>query len=93
MGRPPRRSAVSADRNGRSDAPGETFSQVTGQNRHGTANTAHGPAGRDGRWCRWRSCEGSIMTDHYDVIVIGSGAGGGTLTYALAPTGMRPGLW
>jgi choline dehydrogenase-like flavoprotein len=27
------------------------------------------------------------MTDHYDVIVIGSGAGGGTLTHALAPTG------
>ena len=25
------------------------------------------------------------MTDHYDVIVIGSGAGGGTLTHALAP--------
>ena len=29
------------------------------------------------------------MTDHYDVIVIGSGAGGGTLTYALAPAGKR----
>lgn len=29
------------------------------------------------------------MTDHYDVIVIGSGAGGGTLTHALAPTGQR----
>src|SRR3954470_18505648 len=29
------------------------------------------------------------MTDHYDVIVIGSGAGGGTVTYALAPTGKR----
>ena len=29
------------------------------------------------------------MTDHYDVIVIGSGAGGGTVTYALAPTGQR----
>src|SRR5690349_14300044 len=29
------------------------------------------------------------MTDHYDVIVIGSGAGGRTLTHALAPTGAR----
>ena len=29
------------------------------------------------------------MTDHYDVIVIGSGAGGGTVTYALAPTGAK----
>ena len=29
------------------------------------------------------------MTDHYDVIVIGSGAGRGTLTHALAPTGNR----
>jgi choline dehydrogenase-like flavoprotein len=29
------------------------------------------------------------MTDHYDVIVIGSGAGGGTLTHALASTGKR----
>src|SRR5690349_3401071 len=29
------------------------------------------------------------MTDHYDVIVIGSGAGGGTLTHALALTGKR----
>ncbi|HEX6934905.1 MAG TPA: GMC family oxidoreductase [Actinomycetes bacterium] len=30
-----------------------------------------------------------MPTDHYDVIVIGSGAGGGTLTHALAPTGKR----
>ena len=29
------------------------------------------------------------MNDHYDVIVIGSGAGGGTLAHALAPTGKR----
>jgi choline dehydrogenase-like flavoprotein len=29
------------------------------------------------------------MSDHYDVIVIGSGAGGGTLTHALAGTGKR----
>lgn len=29
------------------------------------------------------------MSQHYDVIVIGSGAGGGTLTWKLAPTGKR----
>jgi len=28
-------------------------------------------------------------TKHYDVIIIGSGAGGGTLAYALAPSGKR----
>src|SRR4051812_4057765 len=29
------------------------------------------------------------MSEQYDVIVIGSGAGGGTMTHALAPTGKR----
>ncbi|MCC7415630.1 MAG: GMC family oxidoreductase [Acidobacteria bacterium] len=29
------------------------------------------------------------MTTHYDVVIIGSGAGGGTLARALAPTGRR----
>jgi choline dehydrogenase-like flavoprotein len=29
------------------------------------------------------------LAEHYDVIVIGSGAGGGTLTHALAPTGKK----
>jgi choline dehydrogenase-like flavoprotein len=29
------------------------------------------------------------MTTHYDVIIVGSGAGGGTLFHALAPTGTR----
>ena len=29
------------------------------------------------------------MADHYDAIIIGSGAGGGTLFHALAPTGKR----
>ena len=29
------------------------------------------------------------MTDRYDLIIIGSGAGGGTLAHRLAPTGKR----
>lgn len=29
------------------------------------------------------------MAEHFDVIVIGSGAGGGTLTWSMAPTGKR----
>jgi choline dehydrogenase-like flavoprotein len=29
------------------------------------------------------------MQDHYDIVIIGSGAGGGTMAYALAPTGAR----
>src|SRR6476620_4992580 len=29
------------------------------------------------------------MAEHYDVIIIGSGAGGGTLARTLAPTGKR----
>ena len=30
-----------------------------------------------------------MSSEHYDVIIIGSGAGGGTLAYRLAPTGLR----
>ncbi|MGC1281387.1 MAG: NAD(P)-binding protein, partial [Streptosporangiaceae bacterium] len=29
------------------------------------------------------------MTEHYDVIIIGTGAGGGTLAHTLAPSGKR----
>lgn len=28
-----------------------------------------------------------FVTEHYDVIVVGSGAGGGTLAHTLAPSG------
>jgi choline dehydrogenase-like flavoprotein len=30
-----------------------------------------------------------IVSEHYDVIIIGTGAGGGTLAYRLAPSGQR----
>jgi len=30
-----------------------------------------------------------VADTHYDVIIIGSGAGGGTLAYRLAPTGKK----
>ena len=30
-----------------------------------------------------------MSENHYDVIIIGSGAGGGTLAYRLAPSGAR----
>ena len=31
----------------------------------------------------------SMRQDHYDIIIIGSGAGGGTIAYALADSGAR----
>lgn len=31
----------------------------------------------------------SIVANHYDIIIIGTGAGGGTLAYQLAPTGKK----
>jgi hypothetical protein len=33
--------------------------------------------------------EGGAVPDRYEVVIIGTGAGGGTLAYALAPTGKR----
>src|SRR5215469_1836650 len=33
--------------------------------------------------------DGGRMTEHYDVIIIGTGAGGGTLAHTLAPSGKR----
>jgi choline dehydrogenase-like flavoprotein len=33
--------------------------------------------------------KGSIMSDHYDVIIIGSGPGGASVAHRLAPTGKR----
>ena len=38
---------------------------------------------------RTHPCPQQRLTDHYDVIIIGSGAGGGTLAHRLAPSGKR----
>jgi choline dehydrogenase-like flavoprotein len=45
----------------------------------------------DRSWTRWYSQNGGDVADdtHYDVIIIGSGAGGGTLAHRLAPSGKR----
>jgi choline dehydrogenase-like flavoprotein len=29
------------------------------------------------------------VTEHYDVVIVGTGAGGGTLAHVLAPSGQR----
>ena len=44
-----------------------------------------------GRWPPSRSIRGGAVSDdqHYDVIVIGTGAGGGTFAHRLAPSGKR----
>src|ERR1017187_1413080 len=33
--------------------------------------------------------DGGLVTEHYDVIIVGTGAGGGTLAHTLAPSGKR----
>jgi choline dehydrogenase-like flavoprotein len=37
----------------------------------------------------WRGGHDDGVTDHYDVIIVGTGAGGGTLAHTLAPSGKR----
>ena len=56
------------------------------------AKLHHDPTGRCIFHCELRGREPGEQTmshDHYDVIIIGSGAGGGTLAYRLAPSGKR----
>ena len=36
-----------------------------------------------------RSFHDGLVTEHYDVIIVGTGAGGGTLAHTLAPSGKR----
>src|SRR6185436_9111176 len=38
---------------------------------------------------RGETRSGGPVTDHFDVIIIGTGAGGGTLAHTLAPSGKR----
>ena len=48
---------------------------------------AQSPRGNDARHARHRDRGG--VGERYDVIVVGSGAGGGTVTHTLAPSGKR----
>src|SRR5207237_45449 len=65
----------------------------TGRRRPGPHRLGHPVGGRHrglGRPAGGCLARGrATMPEHYDVIMIGSGAGGGTLTWALAPTGKR----
>ena len=36
-----------------------------------------------------QSFHDGLVTEHYDVVFVGSGAGGGTLAHTLAPSGQR----
>jgi NADPH-dependent 2,4-dienoyl-CoA reductase/sulfur reductase-like enzyme len=38
---------------------------------------------------RARCFHDGLVSEHYDVIIVGSGAGGGTLAHTLAPSGKR----
>jgi choline dehydrogenase-like flavoprotein len=49
---------------------------------HGAAPWAGGVSWRRGR-------HDGCVTEHYDVIIVGTGAGGGTLAHTLAPSGKR----
>jgi choline dehydrogenase-like flavoprotein len=42
-----------------------------------------------GEACRPEPIHYGLVTEHYDVIIVGSGAGGGTLAHTLAPSGKR----
>src|SRR5262249_34706243 len=58
--------------------------------RRARARSRAGPCHATPTGCQWHaSTRSDVMTTQFDVIIIGSGAGGGTLFHALAPTGKR----
>src|SRR5262249_36402156 len=66
---------VSRSRRNRCAARGETFWP------HGRLRVKQQPSSEPGA--------NAMTTQHYDVIIIGTGAGGGTLAHKLAPSGKR----
>src|SRR5436305_12675609 len=51
------------------------------------ANCAYSPRACDA--ARPGAVDSEGVTEHYDVIIVGTGAGGGTLAHTLAPSGKR----
>jgi hypothetical protein len=47
------------------------------------------PSPKRGDAPRPSRADGGVMTENYDVIIVGTGAGGGTLAHTLAPSGKR----
>src|SRR5262245_1419761 len=53
------------------------------------AGDAPRPGSLDTRRASFADREAGSMPEHFDVIVVGTGAGGGTLAHTLAPSGKR----
>ena len=60
---------------------------IAGQRLH-TRNTVQSPERYDAQRAVGR--DGALVSEHYDVIIVGSGAGGGTLAHTLAPAPAGP---
>ena len=67
----------------------EAFVRGRGLHAVRCAKLHHHTAARCIFHCRFGAHTAMTSTQHYDVIIIGSGAGGGTLAFRLAPSGKR----
>ncbi len=66
------------------DVPGFRLRDPEGTRARDEPRASHGRSAPDGARCRLR-----MTAEHFDIVIIGSGVGGGTMARALAPTGAR----